>query len=232
MRLTLILDSTVSRQPKTFRGGLLGSRLAWLFIAQYGNANRLARKRVTARLRMNFPGENNGLPRMALEIIRQHWDEAPRRNDASRKFQIERERLVRSRQRVGMVSGLQRRQQRNWSGLGALRGGSWATNNRLEMQSSYRNVVDRNERDVIYGFRCVLAREASAESKQEWRSPIWKITLAYGARTLCQRLSEAGVYGPSGDGAPAWSGRPWYACGHGTRAGAFAFALMAGKCVS
>jgi hypothetical protein len=25
------------------------------------------------------------------------------------------------------------------------------------MQSSYRNVVDRNERDVIYGFRCVLA---------------------------------------------------------------------------
>jgi hypothetical protein len=31
----------------------------------------------------------------------------------------------------------------------------------LEMQSSYRNVVDRNERDVIYGFRCVLAPESS-----------------------------------------------------------------------
>lgn len=43
---------------------------------------------------------------------------------------------------------------RDW---GVLRGGSWATSNRLEMQSSYRNVVDRNERDVIYGFRCVLA---------------------------------------------------------------------------
>jgi formylglycine-generating enzyme required for sulfatase activity len=41
-----------------------------------------------------------------------------------------------------------------------LRGGSWATNKRLEMQSSYRNVVDRNERDVIYGFRCVLAPES------------------------------------------------------------------------
>jgi hypothetical protein len=27
------------------------------------------------------------------------------------------------------------------------------------MQSSYRNVVDRNERDVIYGFRCVLAND-------------------------------------------------------------------------
>jgi hypothetical protein len=43
---------------------------------------------------------------------------------------------------------------RDW---GVLRGGSWATTNRSEMQSSYRNVVDRNERDVIYGFRCVLA---------------------------------------------------------------------------
>jgi hypothetical protein len=46
---------------------------------------------------------------------------------------------------------------RDW---GVLRGGSWATNNRLEMQSSYRNVVDRNERDVIYGFRCVLATQS------------------------------------------------------------------------
>jgi formylglycine-generating enzyme required for sulfatase activity len=47
---------------------------------------------------------------------------------------------------------------RDW---GVLRGGSWATTNRLEMQSSYRNVVDRNERDVIYGFRCVLAPDTS-----------------------------------------------------------------------
>jgi len=47
---------------------------------------------------------------------------------------------------------------RDW---GVLRGGSWATTNRLEMQSSYRNVVDRNERDVIYGFRCVLAPDVS-----------------------------------------------------------------------
>jgi formylglycine-generating enzyme required for sulfatase activity len=46
---------------------------------------------------------------------------------------------------------------RDW---GVLRGGSWATTNRLEMQSSYRNVIDRNDRDVIYGFRCVLARDA------------------------------------------------------------------------
>jgi len=47
---------------------------------------------------------------------------------------------------------------RDW---GVLRGGSWATSNRLEMQSSYRNVIDRNDRDVIYGFRCVLAPETS-----------------------------------------------------------------------
>jgi eukaryotic-like serine/threonine-protein kinase len=45
---------------------------------------------------------------------------------------------------------------RDW---GVLRGSSWATSNRLEMQSSYRNVVDRNDRDVIYGFRCILATQ-------------------------------------------------------------------------
>jgi serine/threonine protein kinase len=49
---------------------------------------------------------------------------------------------------------------RDW---GVLRGGSWATSNRLEMQSSYRNVVDRNDRDVIYGFRCVLATQPGSE---------------------------------------------------------------------
>jgi eukaryotic-like serine/threonine-protein kinase len=49
---------------------------------------------------------------------------------------------------------------REW---GVLRGGSWATSNRLEMQSSYRNVVDRNDRDVIYGFRCVLATQPVSE---------------------------------------------------------------------
>ncbi len=47
---------------------------------------------------------------------------------------------------------------RDW---GVLRGGSWATTNKLEMQSSYRNVIDRNDRDVIYGFRCVLAAETA-----------------------------------------------------------------------
>ena len=50
---------------------------------------------------------------------------------------------------------------RDW---GVLRGGSWATSNRLEMQSSYRNVVDRSDRDVIYGFRCVLARQPENKS--------------------------------------------------------------------
>lgn len=51
---------------------------------------------------------------------------------------------------------------RDW---GVLRGGSWATSNRGEMESSYRNVVDRNERDVIYGFRCVLASQTTATGK-------------------------------------------------------------------
>jgi formylglycine-generating enzyme required for sulfatase activity len=52
---------------------------------------------------------------------------------------------------------------RDW---GVLRGGSWATSNRTEMQSSYRNVVDRNERDVIYGFRCVLIMQPKEEAHQ------------------------------------------------------------------
>jgi len=51
-------------------------------------------------------------------------------------------------------------------GWGVLRGGSWATSKRTEMQSSYRNVVDRNERDVIYGFRCVLVTPADGGEKQ------------------------------------------------------------------
>jgi formylglycine-generating enzyme required for sulfatase activity len=51
--------------------------------------------------------------------------------------------------------------------FGVLRGGSWATQNRLEMQSSYRNVVDRNDRDVIYGFRCVLATPPASETENK-----------------------------------------------------------------
>ena len=43
---------------------------------------------------------------------------------------------------------------------GVLRGGSWGSSERGELQSSYRHVVDRNERDVLFGFRCVLALEA------------------------------------------------------------------------
>jgi formylglycine-generating enzyme required for sulfatase activity len=42
---------------------------------------------------------------------------------------------------------------RDW---GVLRGGSWGTSSRSELESCYRYVVDRGERDVIYGFRCVL----------------------------------------------------------------------------
>jgi formylglycine-generating enzyme required for sulfatase activity len=42
---------------------------------------------------------------------------------------------------------------RDW---GVLRGGSWGTVTPAELRSSYRNAVDRSERDVIFGFRCVL----------------------------------------------------------------------------
>ncbi len=48
---------------------------------------------------------------------------------------------------------------RTGSHWGVLRGGSWANSSRGELLTSYRNVVDRNERDVIYGFRCVLVSE-------------------------------------------------------------------------
>jgi eukaryotic-like serine/threonine-protein kinase len=53
---------------------------------------------------------------------------------------------------------------RDW---GVLRGSSWATSNRLEMQSSYRNVIDRNDRDVIYGFRCVLASQPEKKTDNQ-----------------------------------------------------------------
>jgi formylglycine-generating enzyme required for sulfatase activity len=42
---------------------------------------------------------------------------------------------------------------------GVLRGGSWANANQAELYASCRNVIDRNERDVIYGFRVVLVVE-------------------------------------------------------------------------
>jgi formylglycine-generating enzyme required for sulfatase activity len=45
---------------------------------------------------------------------------------------------------------------RDW---GVLRGGSWGTATASELRASYRNVVDRAERDVIYGFRCVIVPE-------------------------------------------------------------------------
>ena len=43
--------------------------------------------------------------------------------------------------------------------LGVLRGGSWATAERAQLRTSYRNVVHRADRDPLYGFRCVLALE-------------------------------------------------------------------------
>lgn len=43
---------------------------------------------------------------------------------------------------------------RDW---GVLRGGSWGNASKSELLTSYRNVVDREERDVLFGFRCVLA---------------------------------------------------------------------------
>ena len=45
-------------------------------------------------------------------------------------------------------------QRKDW---GVLRGGSWGTNKPEELRLGYRDVVDRSERDVIFGFRCVLA---------------------------------------------------------------------------
>ena len=45
-------------------------------------------------------------------------------------------------------------QRKDW---GVLRGGSWGTHKQEELRLGYRDVVDRSERDVIFGFRCVLA---------------------------------------------------------------------------
>ncbi len=42
---------------------------------------------------------------------------------------------------------------------GVLRGGSWGTSKQEELRLGYRDVVSREERDVIFGFRCVLVPE-------------------------------------------------------------------------
>ena len=42
---------------------------------------------------------------------------------------------------------------------GVLRGGSWTNAKKSELELSYRNVVHRRDRDVIYGFRVVLEGE-------------------------------------------------------------------------
>ncbi len=47
-------------------------------------------------------------------------------------------------------------QRRDW---GVLRGGSWGTSKQEELRLGYRDVVDRGEADVIFGFRCVIAPE-------------------------------------------------------------------------
>jgi formylglycine-generating enzyme required for sulfatase activity len=44
---------------------------------------------------------------------------------------------------------------------GVLRGGSWSNAAPAELRSSYRNVIDRAERDVIFGFRVVLVPDQS-----------------------------------------------------------------------
>jgi len=43
--------------------------------------------------------------------------------------------------------------------FGVLRGGSWGTSKQEELRLGYRDVIDRNERDVTFGFRCVLETE-------------------------------------------------------------------------
>jgi formylglycine-generating enzyme required for sulfatase activity len=43
-----------------------------------------------------------------------------------------------------------------FSSWGVLRGGSWATYGVRLLLSSYRDVVSPQDRDVTYGFRCVL----------------------------------------------------------------------------
>ncbi len=40
---------------------------------------------------------------------------------------------------------------------GVLRGGSWGTSQPAELQLGYRDVVDRSERDPLFGFRCVIS---------------------------------------------------------------------------
>jgi formylglycine-generating enzyme required for sulfatase activity len=47
-------------------------------------------------------------------------------------------------------------QRKDW---GVLRGGSWGTSNKEELRLGYRNVMAREESDVVFGFRVVIVPE-------------------------------------------------------------------------
>jgi len=65
-----------------------------------------------------------------------------------------------------------------------------------------------------------------------WGLAIQKIKLACGVRSVCQRLSAADVSDRVAAGAQEWRGRPLFAYVRENRAGVYAFASMADKCVS
>ena len=126
-------------------------------------------KHATAKLRTNFRGVNSGLRQMTQEIIA---GTSGKRRTATLPVGSFKSNSIGLYDLGGNVwewcldtyKGDNSATGRDW---GVLRGGSWATSNRLEMQSSYRNVVDRNERDVIYGFRCVLATTPGGDVKDQ-----------------------------------------------------------------
>ena len=59
-----------------------------------------------------------------------------------------------------------------------------------------------------------------------------KIKPACGGRSACQRPLEAAVCDRVGAGVQEWRGRPLFAYVRENRAGVYAFASMADKCVS
>jgi len=103
------------------------------------------------KIETNFRGADNGSPPSGAENCASRA--APRRSDPCCNFQCEFSWRIRSRRKrvaVGCLDTYKGSSNASGRHRGVLRGGSWATSNRLEMQSSYWDIVDRNDRDVIY----------------------------------------------------------------------------------
>jgi len=103
-------------------------------------------------LKTNFPGENNGRRRPAPELWKSattQWGTASGGSFKANSLGLYDLAATFGKWCADTYKAEAAAERR---AIGSASRRFMATTNRLEMQSSYRNVIDRNDRDVIYGF--------------------------------------------------------------------------------